>query len=92
MKWLKNLVIKIAVKKVAKKMGLEDSMEGNKPWYRSKGVLTGIVTVLIGTYEAVAVSLAPEFGWKIPEIPGLVFTILGALGIYARKVANTKIG
>lgn len=92
MKWLTNLVAKIVAKKVANKMNMEDGpMEEGKKWYRSKGVLTGIVTVLIGLYEGVKVSLAPQMGWTLPEIPGLAYTVLGALGIYSRVVATKEI-
>ena len=66
-------------------------MENNKPWYKSKGVITGIVTVLIGAYETIRVTLAPQLGWTIPDIPPIVYTILGALGIYSRVVATTNI-
>ncbi len=92
MKWLTNLVAKIVAKKVVTKMGLEDgSLQEGKPWYKSKGVITGLVTVLIGIYEGVKVSLAPQMGWTLPEIPPLVYTILGGLGIYSRVVATKEI-
>lgn len=89
---LKNWIVKLVVKKAAKKLNLtEGKPVDKKKWYQSKGVLTGIVTVLIGTYEAVKVALAPQFGWTLPDIPPIVFTILGALGIYSRVVAEKKI-
>jgi hypothetical protein len=56
-----------------------------KAWYLSKGIWTGIVTALLGAY----LSLAPQFGW--PQIPEFVFAILGALGIYTRATADSKI-
>lgn len=92
MGWLKNLVIKIAARKVAKQLDLQEGpMSDSKSWLKSKGVWTGVVTVLIGTYEMVAQYLAPQFGWNLPPIPGFVFTILGTLGIYSRVIASTTI-
>lgn len=93
MSWLKNFFVKIAAKKAANALGLEDGpMDESKKWYKSKGVITGIVTVLFGTYEAVKLSLAPQLGWTLPDIPPLVYTILGGLGVYSRVVASSKVG
>jgi hypothetical protein len=93
MSFLKNFLVKLAAKKAAKVLKLEDGpMDESKKWYKSKGVLTGIVTVLFGTYEAVKLSLAPQMGWTLPDIPPLVYTVLGALGIYSRVVASEKVG
>lgn len=90
--WLKNLIIKNAVKKVADKLDLQEGpMEEGKKWYKSKGVISGIVAVLLGIYEVVRLNLAPQVGWSIPEIPPVLFTVLGALGIYSRVVADKVI-
>jgi len=90
---LKNWIVELLAKRAAKKLNLQEGpMDEKKKWYQSKTVLAGIVTVLLGTYEAVKVSLAPQFGWTLPEIPGIVFTILGAFGIYSRVIADKKIG
>ena len=90
---LKNFALKMVAKIVGRKLGLKEGpMDDKKKWYQSKTVLTGIVTVLVGTYEGVKLYLAPEFGWSLPEIPPYVYTILGALGIYSRSVASKKIG
>lgn len=93
MNWFKKLVVKIAARKVAKALNLKEGtpMENKKPWWQSKAVIAGLVTVLLGTYEAVKTHLAPQFGWTIPEIPSIVYTILGAIGIYGRVVAKTEI-
>jgi hypothetical protein len=92
MNWIKNLIVKIAARKAAKALDLrEGPMDSEKKWYRSKGVLTGIVTVLIGTYESVRFAIAPQVGWNLPEIPPFVYTILGAIGIYARVSATTVV-
>lgn len=93
MNFFKNILVKLAAKKAAKMLKLEEGpMDESKKWYKSKGVITGIITVLIGTYEAVKVSVAPQVGWTLPDIPPLVYTILGALGVYARVVATSKVG
>jgi hypothetical protein len=90
---LKNLILKIIGKKFANSLELVEGrpMENGKPWYKSKGVLTGIVTVIIGTYEGVRLSLAPQMGWSLPDIPPFAYTILGALGIYSRVVASATV-
>lgn len=92
---LPNFVYRMIGKKLAKAINLQEGNMAeveNKKWYTSKGVLTGIVTVLISLYEVTAQALAPQFGWNIPPIPAWVFTMLGALGIYSRVVADKKIG
>lgn len=91
--WIKTLFVKKAVAEIEKKLDLKEGpMEQGKPWYKSKGVLSGIVTVLLGTYEVAKVSLAPQLGWNFPEIPPIVFTLLGALGIYSRITADKIVG
>jgi hypothetical protein len=93
---LPNWMYRLAGKKIAKILKLEEgNMAENtetKKWYRSKGVLTGVVTVLIGLYESVRITLAPQFGWTIPNIPEFLYVLLGALGVYSRVVADKKIG
>ena len=93
MNWLKKIALKIAAKKAAKALDLTEGspMDNKKPWYKSKTVLTGVVTVLVGTYESIAVSVAPDMGWNLPAIPPMVFTILGAIGIYTRTIAKTTL-
>lgn len=93
MKWLKNLVLKIAARKVATAIGMEDGpMNDKKEWWKSKTVWTGIVTVLIGLYDSVNGNLAGQFGWNLPEIPTFVYSVLGAIGVYTRAVATKTIG
>ena len=87
--WLKNLIAKKAAGSLSKKLNLKEGpMEEGKSWYKSKGVITGITAVLLGTYEMVRLNLAPQFGWNVPEIPPVIFTFLGALGIYSRVTAG----
>jgi hypothetical protein len=93
MGFLKNIAAKLIGKKIAKGLALQEgNMEEKKPWYKSKGVLTGIVTVLVGAYETSRVVLAPHLGVALPDIPPFVYTLLGAIGIYSRAVAEKTIG
>lgn len=89
---MKGLLIKIIGRFLKNKIRLEEgtAME-TKKWYKSKGVWTGVFTVLIGAYEGAKVSLAPQLGWTLPDIPPLLYTLLGALGVYSRVVATEKI-
>lgn len=88
-----KLIARIAGLRLAKKLKLEEGqMVENKPWYQSKGVWTGVVTVVSGAYELARVSLAPQFGIELPAIPPVVYTFLGAMGIYARTTATRVIG
>ena len=90
---IRNWLAKLAGKSVAKKIKLEDGpMTDGKKWYKSKAVLSGIAVVAFGAYDLARASLAPQLGWTLPEIPPIVFSILGGLGIYGRVVADKKIG
>ena len=82
--WIVSLIGKQAEKKIG---WTEGPMQGETKWFKSKGVWTGIVTVLVGAYETSRVVLAPQIGWNLPDIPPVVYTLLGALGLYARVVA-----
>lgn len=77
---------KLAGKFMAKKMKLEDGPMDTKPWYKSKGIWTGIVTVLVASYATAAAQ------FHLPAIPEFLFALLGAAGIYTRATAETKIG
>lgn len=83
--WIYSLI----GKKLSKVLNLKEgnmAEEEKKPWYKSKGVLTGVVTVLIAAYNAAVGQ------FSIPAIPEWVYVLLGALGIYSRVVADKKIG
>lgn len=56
-----------------------------KRWFQSKGIITGVVTVLVASYS----TASAQFG--LPPIPEWIFVILGGLGIYSRAVADTRI-
>lgn len=90
--WIPDFVLKLIGREVAKKLDLKEGNMETKKWYKSKTVISAIVTVLIGAYDLVGANLAPQFGWTLPQIPAWIFTILGAIGIYGRVTAETKIG
>lgn len=60
-------------------------MDGTKPWYQSKGVWVGVVSVVLAAYGTAAVQ------FNLPHIPEWIFSLLGAAGIYSRVTADTKI-
>lgn len=83
---LKNLIAKLFGKYLSKKIDLQETkMEDTKVWYKSKGVWTGVVIVVISAYE----TAAQHFG--LPPIPAWAYTLLGAMGIYTRATADTKV-
>lgn len=62
-------------------------LSGNKPWWKSKTIISMIVAVLVVAWnEAIAV------GFGLPVIPEFVYALLAALGIYGRTSATTKVG
>lgn len=85
--WIPDFVLKLAGKKIAKTLNLQEKPVDNKKWYQSKTVWGGVVTVLSGAYELVRANLAPQ----LPPIPAWLFTILGAIGVYGRVTASSTI-
>lgn len=83
--FIKTFALKLAAKNLGK-MLKEGNLEDKKKWYQSKTIITSIVTAVMGLY----LSLQPQFGW--PAVPEWVFAILGAIGVYSRVTATTKIG
>lgn len=79
---------KLAGRFLANKLDLqEDSkMDDKKPWYKSKGVWSGAVAVLLAGYGMAST----KFG--LPAVPEWIYAILGTLGVYSRVTADTKIG
>ena len=88
---MKKLTAYIIGKLLKRKLFKGGSMDGKKKWYASKNVWTGIITVVVGLYSLVQVSLAPVLGFTLPVIPGWVFTLLGSLGVYTRVIATKSI-
>lgn len=90
---LKNFFIKLIARKAGKKIGLEEGpMTDKKPWYKSKGVLSALVIILITLYEGIDSQLGPQIGFNLPDIPNVVYTVLGALGLWGRVGAKKEIG
>jgi predicted Kef-type K+ transport protein len=60
-----------------------------KAWYKSKGIWTGIITVAVGAGTAIC----QLFGYDLNAnaVFGLAISVLGALGLYSRATADTKI-
>ena len=82
-----NFIGRMIGTRIAKKLDLgETTMDEKKPWYKSKTILTGVVTVLVAAYNTAHVQ------FNLPAIPEFVFAILGAIGVYSRTVATEKIG
>lgn len=60
-------------------------MGSTKSWFQSKTIWSGAVAVGVAAWNAAS----QEFG--VPPIPDYVFGILGALGIYGRASASSRI-
>jgi hypothetical protein len=62
---------------------------GTKSWWKSKAVWSGIITVVIGTMQAIDAN----FGTHIVDIQivGAIITLAGAFGVYGRVAAKDKI-
>ena len=58
-----------------------------KAWYKSKGIWVALATILVAGWN-----WSIDLGANLPTISEHLYIILGALGIYSRKVAQTKIG
>lgn len=80
---------------------MTDENTQTKAWYKSKGVVSGLLSVIIGTLVATGV-LAPEAGTGenvnalssniVSITTGVAMVITGATGAYGRIKATTKIG
>ena len=91
--WTPDWLLKLIGKKVSDKIGLQEgTMEDTKKWWTSKGVWTGVVTFLLGAYSLVSVTVMPALGKPpLPPIPDWVLTLLGAMGVYSRVIAEKTI-
>lgn len=92
---IKEWVFEQVVERLLKKVVREDSMNGQKPWYQSKTILSGIVTTILSIYQIGSTVLAPLIGVHLPPIPEWLITALGAvlggITIYGRSTATTTI-
>lgn len=83
-----TLFAKLAGKWIGSKINLQEdkTMDDSKHWYQSKSIWAGVVAVLVGLYNSVGANLH-----ALPPIPDWVFSLLGAVGIYGRAVADKTI-
>lgn len=87
MKWVPDWLIKLFGKNIAGKLDLQEgTMDGTKPWYQSKNIWAAVTVGLLGIYNAIALAK------NLPPVPEWAYTLLGAIGIYTRVTADTKIG
>lgn len=87
-----NFMAKIAGKFAAGKLNLQEgALMPTKPWYSSKTVWSDIVTILLAILGFVDKTWT---GGHIVSSPfySMVLAFLGAMGIYGRTTADTKIG
>ncbi len=92
-KKIQEMFLIAMAKSFSKKFLKEDKgMIDKKEWYKSKTVWSGIITIGITIYNASRPLVEQYFNVKLPEIPDVVYTVLGAVGIYGRVTANKKIG
>lgn len=57
----------------------------SKPWYQSKTLWTAVIGAIVGIYGAIS-TIHP-----LPEIPTWVYTLLGSMGLWGLRTADTKI-
>ena len=87
-----GFILRMAGRWIATELKLKEGKDmDKKKWYQSKTVWSGILAVLVGTYNLVATNVAPTLDFTLPAIPDWIFTILGAMGIYGRVSADKKI-
>jgi hypothetical protein len=84
-------IYKLIGKNLANKIGLKETNMADEPvvsipWYKSKTILTAIVTVIIGAIQPISTA----FGHPI-AIPEWVLSLLVGLGLYTARTATTDI-
>lgn len=87
-----DFIYKLFGKFAGSKLKLEEGlpMDG-KPWWKSKTILSDIVSILVVAYGAASTGLAAHLGHPLPIIPDWVFAVLAGIGIYGRTSAETVI-
>lgn len=72
---------------IKKESGLQEGvMDDTKPWYKSKTIISGIASGLMGIYLSLIAG-----GVHLPPVPPWIITLLSGIGIYGRFSADTKI-
>lgn len=93
---IKNLLAKLFGKYLEDKAGLYDGTPSEgKPWYRSKGILSGIAVFLRGLYELVSALMIQIGKPPLPPIPpfidAILLSVLGAGAIKGRVEGSQPI-
>ena len=82
-----KFIATIIGKKVVSKLNLyEGAVMPTKPWYQSKAVWSAVVGAILGAVQPIS----SAFGHPI-VIPTWVFEVLGSLGLYSLRTADTTI-
>jgi hypothetical protein len=87
MNWLENLIAKFAAKKLEKKLNLTEGQVDSKKWYASKSIWSAVIAGGLGIAQAVGSATGHPI-----VIPEWVYAILGSIGLYSARTAETKIG
>lgn len=68
-------------------------MDNTKAWYKSKTVMSSLVTVFAGLIGLVGIVIEPAMQATITNtLLGMTTVVTGVLAIYGRVTANTKVG
>lgn len=56
---------------------------GRMDWInKNKGTISHIISLLLGIYSLLPLTIAPDFHFSVPAVPAWLLTFLGALGVY----------
>jgi uncharacterized membrane protein HdeD (DUF308 family) len=67
-------------------------MDNTKAWYKSKTVMSSLVTVFAGLIGLVGIVIEPAMQATITNtLLGMTTVVTGAVAIYGRVTANTKV-
>lgn len=81
-----DFILRFIGRRIGDKLNLKENTEmETKPWYQSKTIWTAVVGGLLGVYGAIS-AIHP-----LPPVPSWVLTLLGSLGLYGLRTANTNI-
>ncbi len=68
-------------------------MDNTKAWYKSKTVMSSLVTVLASLIGLAGIVIEPAMQATITNtLLGMTTVVTGVLAIYGRVTANTKVG
>ena len=90
---LENFFARLIGQKIAAKLNLQEGPMGPAiPWYKSKTIWSDVVTMVITIYGMINTNIGGDLHFHLPAIPGVILTILAALGVYGRTTATAQIG